>query len=345
MIRRKCWTAAICLGFMTLLGGGRLSAAPPVKKQSDDAMAKMVAEGWKEVSKGVFERQLGRDKVEQLGFGQEGLEWTIGEMSRRLEHLRQEQEAYPSEKLAKIIDDLTTRIASTKRELWNLELNASEGMSSVTANVAGGSCSSICYSATANAYGLTSAQGVAANAEAKFNSTCGYSGNTYAYAYARATQGTVTTTKTQEDPRTGTNVTSSVSASWNGSLDCYSEAYASVSSSALGISYSTSTTNYSCPPVPCSVTISGTTFESFYNYSCRSRTWTASVTNCTPSSYQWWDNGTPVSTGSTYTRYVCGYDASFNLEVTVNGSAYDSHYVSVYTDVCECGPCNGQICN
>jgi hypothetical protein len=345
MIRRKCWTAAICLGFMTLLGGDRLSAAGPVKKQSDDAMAKMVAEGWKEISKGVFERQLGPDRVEHLGFGQEGLEWTIGDMSRRLELLRQEQESYPSEKLAKIINDLTTRLASTRRELWNLELNASEGMSSVTANVAGGSCSSICYSATANAYGLTSTQGVTANAEAKFNSSCGYSGNTYAFAYARATQGTVTTTKSQEDPRAGANVTSGASASANGGLDCFSEAFSSVSSSALGISYSTSANNYSCPVQPCSVTISGTTYEYFYNYGCVSRTWTANVSGCSPSTYQWWENGTPVGTGSTYTRNVCAYGASFNLEVTVNGTAYDSHYVAVDTYYCECGPCNGQICN
>ena len=346
MIHRKYRTAAICLGLMTLLGGDRLSAADPMKKQSDDAKAKMEAEGWKQIADGVFERQLGPDKVEHLGFGREGMLWTIGETSRRIELLRREQESYPSEELNKVIEDLTVDVTRMKRELWNLELlSSSEDLSSITANVTGPSCSSICYSATVDAYPLTSSQGVAAVAEAKFNSTCGYSGNTYAYAYARATQGTVTTTKTQEDPRSGTNITSSVSASWNGSLDCYSEAYATVSSSALGISYSTSDTNYSCPAMPCSVTISGTTYESFSNYSCRSRTWTASVSGCTPSTYQWKDNGTVVGSGSTYTRYVCGYDAPFNLEVTVNGTAYDSHYVTVDTYICECGPCNGQICN
>ena len=36
MIRRKCWTAAIFLGVTILLGGDGLSAAEPVKKQSDD---------------------------------------------------------------------------------------------------------------------------------------------------------------------------------------------------------------------------------------------------------------------------------------------------------------------
>jgi hypothetical protein len=349
MMDRKCWTAAVCLGLMTLLGGERISAAGPVKKLADDVKAKMEAEGWKQISKGVFERQLGPDKVEHMGFGPEGIRWTIGEMSRRLEFLRQEQEIYPSEKLAKTIAELAVDITKMQRELWNLELKASEGdLSSAIANVTGGSCSSICYSATADAYPLTSVQGVAAVAEAKFNSTCGYSGTTSAYAYARATSGSTTSTITQSDPDSGTNITSYATASVNGTsvsgIPCYSEASSSTASSALGISYSTSDTNSSCPPVPCSVTITGTTYEYFTNWGCRSRTWTANVSSCTPSTYQWKYDGTVVGSGSTYTRSICGYDSSFTLDVTVNGSATDSHFVSVYTDICECGPCNGQIC-
>ena len=150
MIDRKCWTAAVCLGLMILLGGERISAAGPVKKPADDVKAKMEAEGWKQISKGVFERQLGPDKVEHMGFGPEGIRWTIGEMSRRLAFLRQEQESYPSEKLAKTIAELAVDITKMQRELWNLELKASESdLASAIANVTGGSCSSICYSATA----------------------------------------------------------------------------------------------------------------------------------------------------------------------------------------------------
>jgi hypothetical protein len=343
MISRKSWTAAICLGVTILLGGDGLSAAGPVKKQPDDARARMEAKGWKQISEGVFERRLGPDKVEHLGFGREGLSWVLGEMSRKLEFLREEQESYPSEELSTVIKDLTARIAGTKSELWKLDQNEVEGMSSMTEAVTGPSCSSLCYSATADAYPLTSSQGVGAVAEAKFNSACGYSGDTYAYAYARATQGTTTTTFIQEDPRTGTNVTSSASASRNGGLDCFSEAYSTVASSALGISYSTSDTNYSCPPPPCTVTITGTDYEYFSSSDCRTRTWTANVSGCTPSTYQWKYNGGVVGSGSTYTRSLCSYLGSFNLEVTVNGTAYDSHYVQV--DTCECGPCNGQICN
>lgn len=345
MTKRTCWTVALCLGLMILLGGHSLWAADPeVKKQWAEMQKKMVAEGWTQITEGVFERQLGPDKVEHMGFGREGLSWTIGEMTRKLEFLRKEQEIYPSEKLRQIIDDLALRLDSAKSELWKLDAAPSEDLAKVTANVAGGSCSSICYSATANAYPLTSVQGVGAVAEGKFNSSCGYSGDTYAYAYARATSGTTTTTVTQSDPRSGTNVTSSASASANGGsvsgIPCYSEASSYAQSSALGISYSTSATNSSCPVPPCSVSISGTSYEYFTNYSCRSRTWTANVTGCTPSTYQWKENGIVVGTGSTYTRNVCGYDSSFTLDLAVNGTAAPSHGVTVYYeyyDPCACG--------
>jgi hypothetical protein len=357
MINRKCWTAAICLGLMTLLGGDRLSAADPAKKELADAKAKMVAEGWKEISKGVFERQLGPNKVEHMGFGREGMLWTIGDMSRRLEFLRQEQESYPSEKLAKIIEDLTLDITKMKRELWNLELDASQGLSSITANVAGTSCSNICYSATADAYPLTSVQGVAAVAEAKFNSTCGYSGTTSAYAYARATLNGTTTTVTQSDPDSGTNITSYAFASVNGDsvtgIPCYSEASSSAASSALGISYSTSDTNSLCPAQQCTVTITGTTYELFTGPGCRTKTWSASIFGCTPTAYQWKYNGTVVGTGSTYSRSICPSHSSFQLDLTIThsgGTASDpnGHFVTVEYDTCgidcNCGGPGQPIC-
>ncbi|MFL6290143.1 MAG: hypothetical protein ACJ759_04530 [Thermoanaerobaculia bacterium] len=344
MIHRKCWTAAICLGLMTLLGGDRLSAAGPVKKQSDDAKAKMEAQGWKQISQGVFERQLGPNKDEHLGFGREGLSWTIGELSRKLEFLRQEQESYPSEELDKIVDELTAKIAGAKRELWNMDQELSQDVSSITANVTGPSCSSICYSATADAYYLTNVQGVAAVSQAKFNSTCGYSGDTYAYAYARATLNGTTTIVTQSDPHTGTNVTSNATASVNGGsvsgIPCHSEANSYAQSSALGIAYSTSATNALCPAPPppnCTVTITGTNYEYFTTTTCRSRTWTANVSGgcATPITYQWKYNGTVVGTASTYTRSVCPSAGSFTLQVIVNGGAASyTHYVTVESDIC-----------
>ena len=322
MIRRKTWTAAICLGVTILLGGDGLSAADPVKKQSDDARAKRETEGWKQIAEEVFERRLGPNKVEHLGFGREGLSWAIGEMNRRLEHLREEQERYPSEELSQIIDNLIARIAEATSELGKLDENEAEGMSSMTEAVEGASCSSICYSATADAYHLTSTQGVGAVAQAKFNSACGYSGNTYAYAYARATQGTTSTNTSQEDPRTGTNVTSSASASMNGGLDCQSDAYASAWSDALGIYYSTTDTNSSCPPPALNVTMSGPSSADFTTATCSTKTWSATVSGgTTPYSYKWYYNGTQVGTGTSYSRSVCYNHADFTIQATVTDSS------------------------
>lgn len=347
----KCWIAALCLGLVTLLGGDRLWAANPKGQPVDDVKVKMEAEGWQQVADGVFERKLGPNKVEHLGYGREGIAWTIGEISRKLEHLRAEQEAYPSEKLAEAIDGLTLLLNKTKSNLWNLDQDPAAGPSGLAAPLAGPSCSSICYSATADAYYSTSPQFVAAVADATFNSTCGFSGDTYAFAYARATLNGTTTTVSQSSPQSGTSVTSHAVASAYGKeapgIPCYSEASSYAQSSALGISYSTSDVNNECPapPVqPCTVTITGTSYESFNHPTCRSRTWTASVSGCTPFSYQWTLNGTVVGSGSTYTRSVCYYDGFFTLGVTVNGTATDTH--DVWVDYYEENPCggSGQFC-
>jgi len=349
MKNRRCWTAALCLGLMTLLGGGQLSAADPERQKVDEVKARMQAEGWKEISPNVFERQLGPTKVEHLGYGREGLSWTIGEMNRTLARLQKEYKSYPSKELANTIADLTIKSAKARRELWNLDQNPQSGLSSIIGTVTGPSCSNICYSATADAYYLTTVQGVAAVADAKFNSTCGYSGDTYAYAYARATSGSTTTTVTQSDPKTGTNVNSHAVASVNGGsisgIPCYSEASSYAQSSALGISYSTSDTNSSCPAPACSATISGTSYEYFVmpgGGGCRSRTWTANISGCPSPTYQWKKNGTVVGTGSTYTQSICASTASFTLDLTVNGVAAPSHYVEVFVEYCEC--CGGTIC-
>jgi hypothetical protein len=349
MRSRKYWTSVICLGLMTLLGGSRLWAATgPERQQADELKAKMKAEGWKEISEGVFERQLGANKVEHLGYGREGLSWTIGELNRKLTSLRKEYESYPSEKLAKIIDDLTYKSAKAQHELWRMDQSSAKGLSSVTAAVAGASCSNICYSATADAYPQTSTQGVGAIADATFNSTCGYSGDTYAYAYARATLNGTTTTVSQSDPHTGTSVTSHAAATvYGGSvtgIPCYSEASSYAQSSALGISYSTSDTNSSCPAVACTASISGTSYEYFIQAGCRSRTWTAVLSSgCTATSYQWKIGSTVVGTGSTYTKSICPSTPSFTLDLTVNGTVTSSLFVEVVYEPCECCR-SGQIC-
>jgi hypothetical protein len=313
-MKKQIWAAVLCL--TSILGVQHLSAAGPEKETWKELKGKLRAEGWKQISDGVFERQQTDTKVERLAYGRESLVWTIGELKGRLKSLREEYQRHPSEDLAKVIDNLTTRIANTREELRG----PAEGTSSL--NKASIGCGR-CYSAAVDAYPLTSSQGVGAVAEAKFSSDCGNSGDTYAFAYARATLNGTTTTKTQEDPRSGSNVTSHAEATVNGSVDCYSEAYASTQSSALNISYSTTDTNYLCPvpPTPLSASISGSTYEYFAGSGCRSRSWTAAGSGgSSPYTYQWYSDGAAVGTGSTYTRSVCASNVGFQLRVVVTDS-------------------------
>jgi hypothetical protein len=336
----KFWTATLCLGLMTVMGGSRLWAGE--RSQAAELKAKMVAEGWTAIEEGVFERHRGANKVEHLGYGKEGLAWTIGELNRQLAEMRQEYQGYPSEDLAKIIDQLSIKIGNAKRELRNMA-----GMSSLTAGLAGASCS-ICYSATADAYPLTTVQGVGAIADAAFNSSCGYSGDTYAYAYARATLNGTTTTHSQSDPHTGTSVTSHAAATVNGGgTDCTSNANSYAQSTALGISYTTSDTNNSCPPVtpPASLTvsISGPAFPTALG-SCKNITWTSTVSGgTTPYTYLWNVGGFTHTTASV-TRQFCG-SQTINVSLTVTDSTNPTHSTGSATFVTELETDIGGGCN
>lgn len=335
MTKRKFWAVALCLGSMMLAGGQGLRADKLEHQQWSEIRSKLQVEGWAQISEGVFERRLGT-KVEHMGYGREGLAWTIGELRRQLEVVMREYEANPSEDLAQIIDGLSIKIARAQQEIPRLP----KAITSATAAVTGASCGSICYSATANAYHKTDVQGIAAAAEAKFNNACGYSGETYAYAYATAVLNGTTVTHSQSDPDSGSSITSTALASVNGGATCSSNANAYAQSTALGISYSTSDSHNTCPvpPNPPAPTISGTTYESFTQYdSCRNRTWTVSTTGGTsPYSYVWKYEGTVVGTGTSYTRAVCPYDWGFTLEVQVtdanSSTGTDSHYVLVWLD-------------
>ncbi len=241
------WTAVLCLGFASLLGGDRLSAADPERQELDQLQSKMKKEGWQEIADQVFERRLGANKVERLGYGREGFAWTIGELTRRIESLQKEQESSPSAELTKIIEDLRALLARSKSGLAKLDSGPEAGLTSVTA--ASGSCSSLSYSATADAYALPGT-GVAAVAKASFSNGCGALGDTYAYAYAHATQGASTMTRVESEPRTGTSVTSQATAFVSGTavtgIPCSSEASSFVLSDALALSYSTSDANSDC---------------------------------------------------------------------------------------------------
>lgn len=345
----------LCLSAAVTLAPAAFGAAAKKQPQTQDwstIKAAKAAEGWVEVAPGVLERTLG-NRVEHLGYGEQGLAWSIHEMERQLAFLEQEQRSHPSAELTRTIHELNDKLAQSRLDL--LALSVSSSSASAPA-VTGGSCTSICYSATASAYPLTSAQGVGATASATFNSSCGYSGSTYAYAYARATLGTTTTIITQSDPKSGNPISSYASASVNGGsvsgTPCYSSASSYAQSTALGIYYDTSATNSLCPPAPMTVTISGTNYENFNLANCRSKTWTSTVSGGNGVySYQWLRGSTVVSTASSYTGSVCYYDdPGFTLTLNVsdsNGASGSKAYsVTVIDNTGGCGTCGcfGIIC-
>ncbi len=323
-------TAAILAAAPTCFGADR--------EQSGDGTLSVEAkgaEGWVEVAPGVFERRLGT-RVEHLGYGAQGLAWTVGQMRAQLAFLEGEQRVRPSDDTAQVIAELNENIGRARGSL--------SAMSSSGASVNGPSCGSICYGATADAYYLTARQGVAAVAGASFGNACGYAGETYAYAFARATLNGNTATATQSHPNSGTSISSSASVSLDGGsvagIPCYSAAQSYSQSSGLGIYYTTQDINDSiCPPPPVnlSVAISGTAYEYFTLANCRTRTWTSLVSGGNGLySYTWRRNGSVVGSGSSYTGSVCYYDSSITLTLNVSDSAGASgsatHYVTADYD-------------
>ncbi len=350
MTKSKFWTAALCLSVTALLGGQRLWAADPETAQWEELKTQMQAEGWTPIAEGVFERHRRPTKVEHMAYGPKGLAWHVGELNRRLERLVKEYENYPSQELGDNIDNLKIKIASLRRELRSLP----EGTASLSEAVTGGSCSNICYSATADAYPLTSSQGTGATADAKFNSTCGYVGTAFAHAYARATTaGGTQTVKIVDDPVPGTGVASTAvtrhaEATAPGSLDCYSEAYASVDSTALGIAYSTSEENYGCPT--CTASISGTSSTSIRGTNCKTLTWTSTV-SCGSPTYAWKIDGAAAGSGTSVSRTYCGnnnsYTQTVNVSLTVTGSGTKTASFTTtinYLPPLDTGCTSGQIC-
>lgn len=207
MKKRTCWIAVLHLGLMTLLGGQCLWAADRERQaKEDDLSAKMRAEGWRQIAEGVFERRRGGAKVEHLAYGREGFAWFVGLLERRREALMRQYESYPSEDLARVIDNLDVTIARARRELRDMPERSPDGLTNLSAAVSGPSCN-ICYSATADAFHLTTSQGVGAIADAKFNNDCGNVGDTFAFAQARANLNGTQTVVTQEDSDTGTSIT------------------------------------------------------------------------------------------------------------------------------------------
>lgn len=325
MTARKWCAISFCLSLMALVGVGRSWAAGSETQQWENLKAKMSVEGWTQVAEGIFERQMGPTKVERIGYGRQGIARTLRDLNSRLAALNVRYENEPTEDLAGKIEELSGLISRIQQDFQQVPTR----LTSAVAAVSGASCTNICYSATADAYPLTATQGVGALAEAKFNSTCGYSGEVYAEVTVKATLNGVLKDMTEQSnpPLSGTSVTATAGEDALGgtsaAVPCFSSAYASVTSTALGISYSTSDTNSSCPAVPQNptATISGSFSQSFTSTTCRNVTWNASASGgVSPYTYQWKVNGLNVGTGSSYTRNVCYSHSDFTLSLTATGA-------------------------
>lgn len=339
------------LTFCLLLFGstGPSPAQADREVPSLDALDEMIQKGWKPVAEGVLQRERGDRIVETFAFGTEGFNWVAKDLQARLERMQEEYRQYPSKKLARAIEKHKAEIARVKGVEKSGELSSS--VDSVIIN----GCD-ISYGVSGNAYSRSDG-GAEAWARAYFHNNCGYWGDTYAYAYARATEGTTTTTVTQTDPRSGTWVDSYAFASARGTTNCYSEAYGSVYSSALGVYYSWSPPYNTQCANPLSVTITGVTSTIILGYNCKTVTWSASVSGgASPFSYSWTINGGWAGSGSSVSRTFCGsnwtYSEVVNVGVTVTDrvgqTASDTHSTTINyyyrcDDPCFCASPDGLL--
>ncbi|MFL6233334.1 MAG: hypothetical protein ACJ76N_09395 [Thermoanaerobaculia bacterium] len=89
---------------------------------------------------------------------------------------------------------------------------------------------------------------------------------------------------------------------------------------------------------PPTVSISGSSFVGLAGTTCRTYTYTANVSGGVPGySYQWYFDGSPAGTGSTYSHRWCGFntDDSYidTISVTVTDSASQSGSASLDVDI------------
>jgi hypothetical protein len=202
---------------------------------SAQSLDRMRQEGWQDVREGVLQRSVGRH-VETFTYGEAGQRWTARRLKERIRSLQREYDRYPSTDLAGILKSLRRELASPN------EPGEPFGLEEL------GACDPA-YGASADAAPLLNSQapGVTASASAYFHSPCSDVGNTYSYAYVRASVANTMTTRSQEDPESGSWVDSTASVSLSGTASCYSEAYARSWSLPLGINYEVSDTNFDCP--------------------------------------------------------------------------------------------------
>lgn len=272
---------------------------------------------WAPVAPGVLQRHGEGKQVETFAVGPEGLRWAVREVQNRLAFLKAEYQAHPNEDLRRAIRSLRQEVAKLRQDL---EASRNGSMLETLEKC------TVSRGASADAFPLSSAAGAGATASAFFNTDCAYEAETYAYAYARATANGVINTVIQEVPRTGSSISSSATASVQGTSNCLSEAYAYARYTPANVFYSASDSSSSCI-APLGVSINGPSEVGFdpFTPDCQDPVWTAAASGGTPGySYKWFVNGVQVGTGSSYSRTVCREDPSFTLSLTVTDSTAQS---------------------
>lgn len=247
-MKKKLLLASLLLG-LTVLGHSQPGLAG--SSIPADLLAQLEKEGWTEIRPGVLQRDLGGNRIETLGFGVEGLRFQIAEMKAQLQVLKQELASHPSR-------DLRITVRAHRAQIRRLEAGLREATaskelaSSHEAVLSAGDGCRADYDATADASPLT--QGAGATASTYFYNACGYTAEVYVTTTSRATRadGAIATlskadpTTASNPPRTGGSVKASAAVGVNGVQDCFSQAYASVTTYDLGIAYSQTDTNSEC---------------------------------------------------------------------------------------------------
>lgn len=305
--------------------------AVPSKASSADLLEQMKKEGWQTVAPGVLQRDLGPNKTETLGFGADGLRFKIQQMSAHLTFLREEYAIKPTPALRKAIRSYKAEIARLTQTLETTKsLDETEGLESLSEKAVGIDCT-IRYGAHVDAFALGGgSQGVGATTDAYFNSNCGQVGEVYAHAYSKATGAdNVIRTATKTDPttgiRSGGNVTAVASNTVVGVRDCYSYSFATMTSYDLGVSYSQSIENRSCPiPITLRIDASVGTSLHIYGNDCQSIMWGPVASGGSGSyTYTWYNGATYLGVGAYFSKSFCGNNTTKTQTFTITANLTD----------------------
>jgi hypothetical protein len=327
---------SLCLFMLTCLSMAfaQAGSAQKVEPLEPAWMKKMNQEGWQKVQEGVLRRESGEGRVETFTYGAEGARWLIAYYHKKLISFEGRYREAPTEELASLIEHLT----GTINDLQDDALAAPSAAFFEDSQLE--ECS-LFYLLMADAKPLTSTQGVTASATAAFQNNCGITGDTYAYIHAKAKAGTVLTDLEQIDSDSGTQVKSEVTVPVpvliEGSLECFSEALASVTFPGSP-GYIAEDTNFDCPDT-ISITGPSEALTDYYGPACADVIWTATAASGrTDYDFEWYIGANLEGTGPTLTKRFCNEATSVTVRAVTQDSGDRSYEGSYSTNISYRGP-------